>query len=283
MIAHELYSQLNKDFIKGGITDLNWAARMPNLDQYLHAGFKQTGMGLMCDFTNSIEKVYTTVFLSDKVLSKILSDNVTNALIFSHHPTNWDIKNHNGNYAATEDYIIKLRERNISIYTMHHPLDNYGDYSTCKTLADKLKINIEKAGFLYFGALCGITGTTNFKNINELHEDFSKALKHKTSLYQYGRENIKGEKIAICPGGGNAPFILDEMLNNHIKILITGVTLVNEYSEKTHKLEKENQINLLGGTHYSTEKFAPMEMCKYFSNLGLPAEFVEDEPDLYDL
>jgi len=73
------------------------------------------------------------------------------------------------------------------------------------------------------------------------------------------------------------------MLNNNIKILITGVTIVNEYSEKSHKLEKENHINLLGGTHYSTEKFAPMEMCKYFSNLCLPTEFVEDEPNLYDL
>ncbi len=281
MIAYELYSKLNNDFIKDGITDLNWAGRMPNLEKYLHDGFKQTGMGLMCDFTNSIEKVYTTVFLSDRVLSTILSD--INTLIFSHHPTNWDIKNHNGNYAITEDYIIKLRERNISIYVLHHPLDNYGKYSTCKTLADKLKINIEKPGFLYFGAMCGVIGTTDFNNINELHECYSQALGHKTSLYQYGQENIQGEKIAICPGGGNDPFVLNEMLNNNIKILITGVTIVNEHSEKSHKLEKENYINLLGGTHYSTEKFAPMKMCKYFSNLGLPTEFIEDEPNLYDL
>ena len=58
MEALKLYNKLNNDFIKDGITDLNWAARMPNLDQYLHNGFKQTGMGLMCDFTNSIEMVY---------------------------------------------------------------------------------------------------------------------------------------------------------------------------------------------------------------------------------
>ena len=78
-------------------------------------------------------------------------------------------------------------------------------------------------------------------------------------------------------------FVLNEMLNSDIKTLITGVTIVNKNSEKSHKFEKENHINLLGGTHYSTEKFAPIEMCKYFSNLGLPSEFVEDEPDLYDL
>jgi hypothetical protein len=49
MIANELYSKLNNDFIKDGITDLNWAARMPNLDQYLHNGcFLQVGNPHFC-------------------------------------------------------------------------------------------------------------------------------------------------------------------------------------------------------------------------------------------
>ena len=65
--------------------------------------------------------------------------------------------------------------------------------------------------------------------------------------------------------------------------MITGLTIVNDRSRETHKLEKINRINVLGGTHYSTEKYAPMKMCKYFNDLGLPAEFIEDEPDLYDL
>jgi len=188
MESKELYQKLKSDFIKEGITDLNWAARMPDLDKYLHNDFKRCGMDLMCDFTDKIDKVYTTVFLSDKVLSKILSDNVSNAMIFSHHPTNWDIEHHNGNYAATEEYISKLRDRNISIYILHHPLDNYGDYSTCKTLADSINLNIERPAFLYCGALCGVIGTVVYKNIGELHEQYSKAMGHKTSLYRY--ENV---------------------------------------------------------------------------------------------
>lgn len=283
MESKELYNKLNSDFIKEGITDLNWTSRMPNLDKYLYNDFKKCGMGLMCDFTDKINKVYTTVFLSDKVLSKILSDGVTNAMIFSHHPTNWDIKIHNGNYAATEKYIAELRDRNISIYILHHPLDNYGDYSTCKTLADSINLNIERPAFLYCGALCGVIGTTAYENINELHNQFSKSMGHKTSLYQYGNENIKGEKIAVCPGGGNASFVINEMLSNDIKILVTGVTIVNDYSKETHSLEKEKHINVLGGTHYSTEKFAPMKMCEYFKKLGLQSEFIDDEPNLYDL
>jgi len=283
MEAKAVYSKLKSSFIKTGITDLDWAARMPNLDKYLHDDFKQSGMGLMCDFTNSIEKVYTTVFLSDRVLSRILSDNISNAMIFSHHPTNWDIEYHNGNYAATGEYIAKLRERNISLYVLHHPLDNFSDYSTCKTLADSISMDIERPAFLYCGALCGVIGMVDCKNIGELHERYSKAMGHKTSLYQYGNEHIQGERIAVCPGGGNAPFIVNEMLSNNIRNLVTGVTIVNAYSKETHALEKENRINVLGGTHYSTEKFAPMKMCKYFNRLGLPSEFVDDEPMLSDL
>jgi len=283
MEAKNLYVKLKNDFIKDGITDLNWAARMPKLDKYLSADFKQSGMGLMCDFADRIDKVYTTVFLSGKVLSRILADNVTNALIFSHHPTNWDIKNHGGNYAAEEEYITKLKNRNVAIYVLHHPLDNYGDYSTCKTLADRIGLHVERPDFLYCGALCGVIGTIDCSDVNELRERYSSALGHETSLYQYGAAGIQGERIAICPGGGNSPFVLDVMSKNNINTLITGVTLVNEYSSEIHKLEKERGINLLGGTHYSTEKFAPMEMCRYFDELGLPAEFVDDEPDMYDL
>ena len=284
MKAKELYDKLKDDFIKEGIKDIDWATRMPNLDKYLFSEFKQNGgMGLMCDFTDEVKKVYTTVFLSEKVLSKILNDNVTNAMLFSHHPTNWSLKEHNGNYAAEEEYIKKLKERNVSVYVLHHPLDNFGKYSTCGTLANKLQIDIEKPAFLYFGALCGVIGTTNCKTINELHDHYSKTVGHKTSLYLYGDENIAGERVAICPGGGNAMFVINEMIKNNIKTLITGVTIVNDYSRETHELEKTNHINVFGGTHYSTERYAPIEMCKYFNDLELLSEFVEDEPDLYDL
>jgi len=281
--AQALYDALNGDFIKEGISDCNWAARMPDLQAYLCDGFKQSGMGLMCDFASAIEKIYTTVFLSDKVLSKILSDNPSNALIFSHHPVNWDLREHNGPYAATESLIRKLRDRNIAVYVLHHPLDHYGDYSTCKTLADQLGMRAQKPGFSFCGALCGVVGFIDCETADQLRERYSKVVGHQASLYPYGQADIRGERIAICPGGGNASSVVDEMIKEHIKVLITGVSIVNDHSRQTHKREQENRISVLGGTHYSTEKFAPMKMCAYFKKHGLPAEFVKDEPDLYDL
>jgi len=284
MKAVELYDKIKDDFIKDTIKDMDWALRMPGLDKYLFPLFKQNGgIGLMCDFTDEINKVYTTVFLSEKVLSKILNENVSNVMLFSHHPTNWDLKEHNGNYPVEEKYIAKLKERNISLYILHHPLDNFGEYSTCATLANQLGITVEKPAFLFYGVLCGVIGRTDCKTVDELHERYSQVVGHKTSLYQYGSKDIYGEKVAVCPGGGNFIGIINEMLDNSITTLITGVTIVNEWSREVHAFEKKNGINLLGGTHYSSEKYAMMEICNYFNKLGLPSEFIEDEPDLFDL
>ena len=99
-------------------------------------------------------------------------------------------------------------------------------------------------------------GTTDCADIDELMT-VSMTMGHKTSLTDT-KKNIQGEKIAVCPGGGNFLFVVEEMIKNDVRTLITGVTIVNEYSEETHRLEKEEGINVLGGTHYSFEKFAPM-------------------------
>lgn len=283
MDANKLYARLENDFIKPGIADIDWAARMPSLDMCLYPKFKKNGgMGLMCDFARLINKVYTTVFLSENVLFKLLNDDVSNAMLFSHHPTNWDLK-HGGPYAADKEYIAELKKRNISIYVLHCPLDNFSKYSTCGTLADKLNISIERPAFLHYGAMCGIIGTTNYKTAGELRDLYSQAVGHETSLYLYGNEDIRGERVAVCPGGGNDMAVINEMIENNIKLLIAGVSIVNDYTRETHEFEKKHKINIFGGTHYSSEKYALMEMCHYFSDLGLPSEFIEDEPDLFDL
>jgi len=66
-------------------------------------------------------------------------------------------------------------------------------------------------------------------------------------------------------------------------VLLTGVTINNKYTYAAHELEKEHNISLLGGTHYSSEKFACIAMCGYFDKLGLHSEFIEDVPCFVDL
>jgi len=94
---------------------------------------------------------------------------------------------------------------------------------------------------------------------------------------------IINNRVGVCAGGGNDSGVVSELIDNGVNVLISGLSRNNEYSSAAHELEKENKINLIGGTHYSSEKFACIAMCDYFNKLGLQSDFLEDTPCLQDL
>ena len=63
---------------------------------------------------------------------------------------------------------------------------------------------------------------------------------------------------------------------------ITGVTN-KAMTEKAHLFAKQNNINIIGATHYSTEKFACMKMVAFFNKVGIQSCFVEDNAVLEDI
>jgi len=285
MKATDLYMQLEKDFVKPNMTE-NWFDYMTDdIKEYICDNFKQRSIGLICDFTKEVNSVYTAVFPSDKSLTKILDDGVTNAMLFVHHAADWDLSKDPDKafYQMNPELLKKFKERNISIFNFHYPLDNFSEYSTSKTLADALGITITKQFAAISGAVCGVIGVTNCKDVHELNAKYAKAVGHETKLYKYGSDTILNNTVGICAGGGNDPVVVSELIENGINVLISGLSRNNKYSAEAHKLEEEHKINLLGGTHYSSEKFACIAMCKYFGNLGLPSEFISDIPCLDDL
>lgn len=283
MRAIELYNQLERNFIFPELRD-DWARYMSELDDYICSNFKERSMGLVCDFAEEINKVYSAVFPTEEIMQKIIEDGVADAMLFLHHPSIWDIRRAPKSFYQMDKILLeKFRESRISIYNLHVPLDNFSQYSTSKTLADALDLEIEKSFAEYRGGLCGVIGKTKCNDVEELHYKFSQVLGHDTRLYLYGDNNIKDGRIAIVAGGGNNKDTISEMLENDVKVLITGISANNEHSSEIHRLEQENCINVLGGTHYSTEKFACQRMCNYFEKLGLPSAFIEGEPILEDM
>jgi putative NIF3 family GTP cyclohydrolase 1 type 2 len=140
----------------------------------------------------------------------------------------------------------------------------------------------EKPFAPYFGGLAGVFGKTSTDSVQELKSIFEKTIEHKASLYNYGSEKIKDGKVAVVAGGG-----LDECIREvaeyGINVFVTGITAKNSHSQKAHDFAEASKINLLGGTHYSTEKFACIAMCGYFKKLGLPSKFIPDKPIMEDL
>ena len=282
MKSIELYNQLEKDFISKELRD-DWARYMRELEEYLSTNFIERSMGLVCDFSDEINKVYSAVFPTQEVMQKIIDEGATGAMLFLHHPSIWDIRKPKSFYQMDKALLEKFMKNRVSIYNLHVPLDNFSDYSTSRTLADALDIEIEKPFKEYRGALCGVIGKSKCKNMEELNNKFSKVIGHSTRLYLYGDSNIKDGRIAIVAGGGNNIDTISEMAENNVNVLITGISVNNESYSEIHKLEQKNCINVLGGTHYSTEKFACQKMCNYFKRLGLDSIFIEGEPIYEDM
>jgi len=283
MDAKKLYQRLEGDFIKPGLSD-DWTQYMEEVKDFLSENFKKQSMGLVCDNSDKITKVYTAVFPTDEVMQKILDSGETDVLLFVHHPSIWDItKAPKVFQQMNRDLLRQFKERRISIYNLHVPLDNFGDYSTSSTLARALGIEIDKPFAPYRGGLAGVTGRTKARTIDELAKKFEKTIGHKVGLYRYGAAEIKNRRVAVVAGGGNDMEVIPEIAKEGINTFVTGISSLNPHSKEAHDFLEKNKINLLGGTHYSTEAFACQAICSYFRKLGLNCEFIEGIPGLADL
>jgi putative NIF3 family GTP cyclohydrolase 1 type 2 len=282
MEANKLYARLEKDFIKSGLSD-DWASHMEEVRDFLSENFKERSMGLVCDFAEKIDYVFSAVFPSDNVLEKILATGKRDAMLFVHHPSIWDIRKAPKVFQQmNRDLLEKLKERRISIYNLHVPLDNFGEYSTGVTLSKKLGLTSLKPCIPYYGSLAGVIGKSPYESVQELQSAFQKVVGHAVKLYQYGDEKIAGRKVIVVAGGGNDEDLLKEVISLGINTVVTGISSRNPHSESTHAYEEREKINVLGGTHYSTEKFACQAMCDYFKKLGLDSSFIEDDPVMED-
>jgi hypothetical protein len=63
MESIKLYEQLDEDFIFPELTD-DWSKETNNVSDFICDQYKEHFMGLVCDNTKIINKVYTAVFPS---------------------------------------------------------------------------------------------------------------------------------------------------------------------------------------------------------------------------
>ncbi|OGO30638.1 MAG: hypothetical protein A2Z29_11360 [Chloroflexi bacterium RBG_16_56_11] len=255
---------------------------MTPIAEFLTENYKKRSMGLVCDNSPEIRRVYTAVFPSNDVMQSILDKGEKEVMLFVHHPSVWDITL-GGFQQMDRSLLEKFKECEISVYNLHVPLDNYGSYSTSVTLAKAMGLTELRPFLEYYGSLAAVFGNTESTTVQEMSERFTAVIGHGTSLYQYGTDRIKNGIVAVAAGGGNIVEVHEEIAREGINLLITGITVKNPFTMKAHDFAKEKRINILGGTHYTTEKPACQAMCNYFRKLGLPSEFIAGTPGLEDL
>ncbi len=280
MEAIKLYTKLDSDFELDLCKD-DWAGM--DFNDYISVNFKTRYMGILLDNSEVINLVYTAVFPSNKILNRVLESGKENILVVTHHPMIWDIRKPSIFQDINSALLPKLKQKKISIYTLHVPLDKNGKYSTGTSLAKALGITLEGEFYEYFGLKVGVYGTTKFNKPEELADKLKSIVGHKTKLWKYGSDEILNHKVALVGGGGNNIEGIEKIIELGINTYVTGVTVLNDFSKDVHEFEKKKEINLIGGTHYSTEKFACLALSEYFEKIGLRCEFIEDQPVLADI
>ena len=211
MKATQLYNQLEEDFIIPKMSD-EWSKDMNSVAEFLCPNFLKRSMGLVCDFAVEINRVYTAVFPSADVMLKILGDGTQDGMLFVHHPSIWDIRKAPEVFQQMDRALLQIfKERRISIYNLHVPLDNFGKHSTSVTLAKAIGVKPENTFAPYFGAMVGIVGKCDCATVQDLKNKFQEIVNNSVSLYNYGDNEIKDATVAIVAGGGNDVETLEEI------------------------------------------------------------------------
>jgi putative NIF3 family GTP cyclohydrolase 1 type 2 len=284
MKAKELYEKIDKDFEIEKYKD-DWS--FVEFNEFINPDFKKRYIGLMLDNSDNIEKVYTSTIPDTIVLDRILARNETDILLFSHHAMGYDPTLEGFPfYNIPVNYLKQLKKRRISFYVLHIPLDKNGPYSTSVNLAKALQLRVDGEFCEYLGTKVGVICETAFTKLEDFALHVKNIIGHDINVRQYGDDTIKNKKVAVAAGGGCIDFVARELSALGINTYLTGLTKPMPSFEpgmEFHRIAKENKINVVGATHYSTEKFACIAIVDYFTKLGMEAEFIEGTPCMEDL
>jgi putative NIF3 family GTP cyclohydrolase 1 type 2 len=282
--AKDLYRKLDQDFGIDALKD-DWS--FMNFNEFISPAFRKSYMGLVLDNAKEVNKVYTATIPDLDVLDKLLDRDQSDVLLFSHHAMGYDPTMEGFPfYDIPEDYLYRLRQKRIAFYVLHAPLDKNGTYSTSVSLANYLNLHVQDEFCSYMGIKCGVLCKTEMRSPEELAAYVRSMVGHEVKLTKNGKDFINKGLVAIAAGGGNVDFAAKEIAELGINLYLTGCTRripSFEPAVEFHRIAEANQINLIGATHYTTEKYACMAMVKYFQSLGLSAEFLEGSYCLEDL
>ncbi len=241
-------------------------------------------IGVQHHNSDSIDKVYTATFASAQVFDYLRGINAHNSMLFTHHPVGQRRHPSDMPPALSEGNIQFMRERGINLFTYHIPLDKNGEYSPGNMLAKAIGVEPYEEFYFQNNVNMGVYCNSNFLDLVELSTALEKTLGHHVKYYDYSEGRVKNGRIAIMAGGAKSNSIYKEMRDKGICVFITGVTTKNApWMKENHEQAKKYGVSIIGGTHLSTEKFAPMAMQGFFEKLGIPCEFIDESPVMEDM
>lgn len=224
--------------------------------------------GLMVRGLEQVENIWCIVFPSDVILADILAKAKQGDLIFSHHPINMecgdpqDRLNSNkgrGFLPISPELIKSIKERKLSFYACHAPLDTNRIISTNNALANLIDGKIEKEFYPYGIGFAGLVCVIDEIQAQELAEKLRVKM-GMPYLELSGNMDKLVKRVAIIAGGAGSVNDMQEAEKMNVDCLITGevsAKIQNERgrSEQT-KIElflPQTDLALIGLSHAGSE------------------------------
>jgi len=244
--------------------------------------------GLMLKGSDKVQEVFCIAFPTPDVLRTILDTMTSDTLIFTHHPIDMMVSG-TGFLPIEVDLLRQLQEREISIYSIHAPMDVHNELGTNAAIVQALGITVSESFAKYgkgFAGRIGVTEQVTFQTFLQRVGDIFGVVP------KIGGGEIETvNKIAIVAGGGDEVDLMEEAQQKECDVYLTGEWFTRgrptdkdgrEWAIGNDKackaFAKRTGMSLVAVSHAASE-FLVMkhQMIQWFEKLGLKATAIQQK------
>jgi putative NIF3 family GTP cyclohydrolase 1 type 2 len=253
----------------------------PYWRDFVEADWIERRNGLMVRGADEVEQVATYVFPSVHIVDGLKP----RTLLFAEHPI--DFEDEPGFLPLPRETFEAMKERGISFYHVHGPLDQHPQVSPSRLIAEGLDLEESEEYFPIVGGIPGgaaVIGESGL-TLDQLAARLGELLGPEVPVQVLSHPREEAGRVAVVAGGGAQRQILEASLERGCQTYVTGnaatrcrLEFVQEEVRDFLLCAQEAEVAVVDGTHYGTEKPPQLAMVDWFRKRGLPAEFVPDGP-----
>jgi putative NIF3 family GTP cyclohydrolase 1 type 2 len=247
--------------------------------------------GLMLKGAPEIGSIFLAVFPTDSVLERFINESNEGDLLFMHHPLLMECGDPNGKWGRgfvpiKEEYIKRIKDKNLSVYTCHKPLDYHKELGTSIAIAKALNANI-------IDGLIPNKDGDNLILVCNMEETSTDALEVELKeLFELPYIDFEGKhlnnirRIAIVAGCGDKVDWMKKAEEKGVQAYITGEIhchIDNDYGRMKYKkmmdYVKNTSMSLIGVSHSASEYLVKKTLIKewFESNFDLHTVLIPQE------
>ncbi len=220
----ELVAELDAYFRVPDVRGDDWSETMtrvypePYWREYAEPGWEERWNGLAVRGAGEVERAATCVFPSDRIVASLEPE----TFLFTEHPV--DFADEPGFLPLSHETYETMRERGVSLYNVHAPLDMHPEMSPSRLCAEGVRLEgLEE----YFPICEGIPGGAAVIGESPLGvEGLADALRSylgaEIKVHVLTRPRNEAGRVAVVAGGGAVVEMLEASLERGCQTYVTG-------------------------------------------------------------